>query len=52
MSIELSKMCRMIQDMSVNQSRREGQWGQIAPGHEGPRGLITPNASSSGGPIK
>ena len=29
-----------------------GAWGQIAPGPQGPRGLITPNASRSGGPHK
>ena len=46
MSMELSEMCRMIHVMSLNHSLREGARGQIAPGPQGPRGLITPNASS------
>ena len=34
------------------QGRQEGARGQSAPGPQAPRGLITPNASRSGGPYK
>ena len=34
---------------TVNQGRQEGGRGQIAAEHQGPRGLITPNASRFGG---
>ena len=41
---------------AYRQERREGAGGQgggqIAPGPQAPRGLITPNASRSGGPHK
>ena len=49
MSVELSKMCRMMHVMYLNHSRREGARGKLPPVPQGPRGLITLNASSSGG---
>ena len=43
-------MCLYIFVDGLLQGLREGSGGQIAIGPQGPRGLITPNASRFGGP--
>ena len=44
--------CLFRQGGHVNRAAERGQVGQSAPGTQGLRDLITPNASRSGGLIK